>query len=96
MQVFTVPLLHLRMTFIVGPSVSPHFYNGRDDMMSQKEVYGYSVPTFGYDVVFAVDEKVRAEQFQLLATALKSNRMSSYVPEFVRESRSFFKVWEQK
>ena len=91
-----MPLLHLRMTFIVGPSVSPHFYNGRDDMMSQKEVYGYSVPTFGYDVVFAVDEKVRAEQFQLLATALKSNRMSSYVPEFVRESRSFFKVWEQK
>ena len=84
------------MTFIVGPSASNHFYNARDELMSQKEVYGYSVPTFGNDVVFAVDEKVRAEQFQLLATALRSNKMSSYVPEFVRESREFFKGWEQQ
>lgn len=96
LQVFTVPLLHLRMTFIVGPTASNHFYNARDELMSQKEVYGYSVPTFGHDVVFAVDEKVRAEQFQLLATALKSSKMSSYVPGFVHESREFFKSWEQK
>jgi sterol 14alpha-demethylase len=93
LQVFTVPLLHMRMTFIVGPKASHHFYNARDDLMSQKEVYGYSVPTFGNDVVFAVDEKVRAEQFQMLANALKSSKMSSYVPEFTREARDFFTPW---
>lgn len=48
----------MRMTFLIGPTVATHFYNSSDDWMSQKEVYGYSVPTFGNDVVFAVDEKV--------------------------------------
>lgn len=61
--------------------------------MSQKEVYGYCVPTFGNDVVFAVDEKVRAEQFQMLGNALKSNQMASYVPKFIKEARDFFSDW---
>lgn len=91
---FTVPLLHLRLTFFVGPSVSTHFYNARDELMSQQEVYGYSVPTFGNDVVFAVDDKIRAEQFQMLGNALKSNKMSSYVPTFVKEAKEFFSAWD--
>lgn len=93
MQVFTVPVFHMRMTFLIGPSVSTHFYNGSDDHMSQKEVYGYSVPTFGSDVVFAVDEKVRAEQFRMLSDALRSNKMKNYVPTFVAEATAFFKPW---
>jgi sterol 14alpha-demethylase len=92
-QVFTVPLLHLRMTFLIGPSVSTHFYNASDDLMSQKEVYGYSVPTFGDTVVFAVDEKVRAEQFRMLADALKSTKMKDYVPTFVKETSAFLAKW---
>ena len=37
-EVFTIPLLHKRMTFLVGPHVSPHFFNATDDKMSQTEV----------------------------------------------------------
>lgn len=36
-EVFTIPLLHKRMTFLVGPHVSPHFFNATDDKMSQTE-----------------------------------------------------------
>ena len=28
-QVFTVPLFHKRVTFLIGPEVSPHFYKAR-------------------------------------------------------------------
>ena len=28
-QVFTVPLFHRRVTFLIGPEVSPHFYKAR-------------------------------------------------------------------
>ena len=28
-QVFTVPLFHKRVTFLLGPEVSPHFYKAR-------------------------------------------------------------------
>ncbi len=36
-EVFTVPLLHYNMTFLIGPSVAPHFFKATDDEMSQTE-----------------------------------------------------------
>ena len=37
-EVFTVPVLHKKITFILGPHASPHFYKATDDDMSQTEV----------------------------------------------------------
>ena len=37
-EVFTVPLLHKNLTFLIGPSVTPHFFKATDDEMSQTEV----------------------------------------------------------
>lgn len=37
-EVFTVPVFHWNITFLVGPTVSPHFYKGSDEEVSQKEV----------------------------------------------------------
>jgi hypothetical protein len=37
-EVFTVPVAHKRITFLIGPSVVPHFFNATDDKMSQTEV----------------------------------------------------------
>lgn len=37
-EVFTVPVAHKRVTFLVGPDVSPHFFRARDEEMSQSEV----------------------------------------------------------
>ena len=51
----TVPVFHKRITFLIGPKVSEHFFKARDTEMSQKEVYEFNVPTFGKGVVFDVD-----------------------------------------
>jgi hypothetical protein len=61
--------------------------------MSQKEVYEFNVPTFGPGVVFDVDHKTRAEQFRFFGDALKSSRLTAYVPQFVAEARSYFAGW---
>ena len=37
-EVFTVPVLHKNITFLLGPRVSAHFFKANDDEMSQKEV----------------------------------------------------------
>jgi sterol 14-demethylase len=37
-EVFTVPVAHKRVTFLIGPEVSPHFFKATDDEMSQSEV----------------------------------------------------------
>ena len=92
-EVFTVPVLHKRITFLLGPHASPHFFKANDDEMSQKEVYEFNVPTFGPGVVFDVDHKTRAEQFRFFADALKSARLALYVPQFVSEAREYFAGW---
>lgn len=37
-ECFTVPVAHKRVTFLIGPDVSPHFFKATDDEMSQTEV----------------------------------------------------------
>jgi hypothetical protein len=37
-EVFTVPVVHKRVTFLIGPDVAPHFFKATDDEMSQTEV----------------------------------------------------------
>lgn len=90
-EVFTVPVAHKRMTFLIGPSVSPHFFKAADDEMSQTEVYNFNVPTFGPGVVYDVDQKVRTEQFRFFTEALKKDRLKQYVPMFVMEAEQYFK-----
>ena len=37
-EAFTVPVLHKKITFLIGPDVAPHFYKAPDMDMSQEEV----------------------------------------------------------
>jgi sterol 14alpha-demethylase len=92
-EVFTIPVLHKRLTFLFGPHVSPHFFNGTDDKMSQKEVYEFNIPTFGPGVVYDVPHKVRTEQFRMVANALSTAKLKSYVPLFEQEAESYFSKW---
>ncbi|KAG2500972.1 hypothetical protein HYH03_000794 [Edaphochlamys debaryana] len=92
-EVFTVPVAHKRVTFLIGPEVSPHFFKAGDEEMSQSEVYDFNVPTFGKGVVFDVDQKIRTEQFRMFTEALTKNRLKAYVPAFNREAEEFFSKW---
>ncbi|PSC68351.1 sterol 14 desaturase [Micractinium conductrix] len=92
-EVFTIPLLHKRMTFLVGPHVSPHFFNATDDKMSQTEVYDFNVPTFGKGVVYDVDQRVRSEQFRFVADALRTAKLRTYVPAFKQEAEDYVSKW---
>ncbi|KXZ44315.1 hypothetical protein GPECTOR_69g408 [Gonium pectorale] len=92
-EVFTVPVAHKRVTFLIGPEVAPHFFKAGDDEMSQSEVYDFNVPTFGKGVVFDVDQKIRTEQFRMFTEALTKNRLKSYVPHFNKEAEEYFAKW---
>lgn len=94
-EVFTVPVAHKRVTFLIGPDVAPHFFKATDDEMSQTEVYNFNVPTFGKGVVYDVDQKVRTEQFRFFTEALKKDRLKKYVPQFAAEAEAYFSKWGQ-
>lgn len=85
-SVFTVPILSRKITFLIGPEVSAHFFKGNEAEMSQQEVYKFNVPTFGPGVVFDVDYSVRQEQFRFFTEALRANKLRSYVDQMVVEA----------
>ncbi|KAG2267948.1 hypothetical protein Bca52824_062503 [Brassica carinata] len=92
-SVFTVNLLHKKMTFLIGPEVSAHFFKAPESDLSQQEVYQFNVPTFGPGVVFDVDYTVRQEQFRFFTEALRVNKLKGYVEMMVTEAQEFFSKW---
>lgn len=95
-EVFTVPVLHKKITVLIGPNVTPHFFKASDDLMSQKEVYEFNVPTFGPGVVYDVDTKVRNEQYRMFGAALKTQKLKEYLPLLCKESTDFFGKYKQE
>ena len=84
-SVFTVRLLHREVTFLVGPFVSSHFYQGLDSEISQDEVSQFTIPTFGPGVAFDVDFATRREQFRFFGDAMKPAKLRTYAGLMARE-----------
>ena len=63
--IYTVPMLHKNLTFLLGPEVSAPFFRLNDDYMSQAEVYGFMTPVFGKGVVYDAEPKRRTQQYQV-------------------------------
>eukprot|EP01038_Epipyxis_sp_PR26KG_P007880 gene7880-10696_t len=91
--IYTVPMLHKNLTFLIGPEVSAPFFQLNDDMMSQSEVYSFMTPVFGKDVVYDSVPKKRVQQMQTMATALKSSRLMAYIPKIELETTNYLKKW---
>jgi sterol 14-demethylase len=94
--IFTVPMFHKRLTFLIGPEVSAPFYKLGDDLMSQPEVYGFMTPVFGKGVVYDAEPKKRMQQMQHMAKGLRSERLKKYVPKIEMETLAFIKKWGER
>ncbi|KAE9454745.1 hypothetical protein C3L33_13291, partial [Rhododendron williamsianum] len=92
-SVFTLNLLNKKITFLIGPEVSAHFFNGFESDMSQQEVYQFNVPTFGPGVVFDVDYSVRQEQFRFFAESLRVSKLKGYADQVLMEAQEYFSKW---
>ncbi|CAM0870946.1 unnamed protein product [Alopecurus aequalis] len=84
-SVFTLRLLHRKVTFLVGPDVISHFYQGLDSEISQDEVSQFTIPIFGPGVAFDVDLATRREQFGFFGDAMKPAKLRTYTGLMVRE-----------
>lgn len=91
--IYTVPMLHKKLTFLLGPEVSRPFFLLGDDSMSQPEVYGFMTPVFGKGVVYDAEPKKRTQQYAHMSTGLKSNNLRAYVPKIERETVEYLKRW---
>ncbi|CAM0870947.1 unnamed protein product [Alopecurus aequalis] len=94
-SVFTLRLLHRKVTFLIGPDVTSHFYQGLDSEISQEEVSQFSIPIFGPEVAFDVDLGTRREQYGFFGDAMKPAKLRTYGGRMVREVEEYFARWGQ-
>ena len=91
--IYTVNMLHKKLTFLLGPEVSAPFFKLDDSCMSQPEVYGFMTPVFGKGVVYDAEPKKRTQQYQHMATGLKSKSLRAYIGKIERECADYAKTW---
>lgn len=68
-------------TFVTfaGPDAHKAYFRAPDNQLSQKEVYGFTIPIFGKGVAYDATPEVMAEQIDLLRPALKHSQLSTYI-----------------
>jgi len=91
--VFTVPFLHKRLTFLIGPEAQEPFFKASDEVLSQNEVYGFMKPVFGAGVVYDASKKKRQVQFQSMASGLRTARLKGYTAKIEKETRQYLETW---
>lgn len=92
-SVFSIKLLHKRMTFVIGPAASETFFKASDTELDQNEPYKFSTPVFGKDVVYDAKLENRLQHFRILSMTLRVNMLEAYVPLMINEARDFFGKW---
>jgi len=84
-SVFTISFLGMKTTFLVGPEVSAHFYQGPESEISHGSFLEFTVPMFGKDVAFGVDIATRTEQHRFYLDALKPAKLRCHVSPMLHE-----------
>jgi len=94
--IYTVPMAHKKLTFLLGPGVSDPFFKLQDDYMSQPEVYGFMTPVFGKGVVYDATQEKRNAQYKAMAHGLRAQPLRSYVPKIEKETLDYLKRWKNE
>lgn len=88
-EVFTIPIFHKRITFLIGPEAQSLFFKSGDDVLSQDECYHFMQAVFGPGVVYDAPRKKRQMQFQTMANGLRTSRMKTYVAKIQDETEKY-------
>ena len=86
---YSMRVAHKTLTFLVGPKASAPFFQNRDDVFSQPEVYGFMTQVFGKGVVYAATPAKRKAQNVHMSRGLRADRLKSYIPKILMETKKY-------
>lgn len=88
---FTVNMLGKKVCFVLGPEGNNFVFNAKIAYASAEEAYrNLTVPVFGSEVVYDVENAVLMEQKKFVKDALTVEAFKSYVPMIVEETEQYF------
>jgi len=94
--VFTIPLVSMPCTFLVGTEAHAAFFAANDDQLDVGVCYEFMTPVFGKGVVYDAPLKKRQQQFKMLGACLRSAELRAYPAIIGREAKEFFETFKDK
>ena len=93
---FRLRLLHKHMTVMIGPEANQFVFEAKDSILSQQEVYSFTVPVFGKNIVYDAPRPVMQQQLKFTAKGLNKEHMERHAEKIVMEAEEFFAKWGQE
>ena len=90
---FRLHLLHKHMTIMVGPEANQLVFEAKDSVLSQQEVYSFTVPVFGKNIVYDAPRPVMQQQLKFTAKGLRLEHMREHATKIVEEAEKHFARW---
>ncbi|MES1908361.1 MAG: hypothetical protein MHM6MM_001314 [Cercozoa sp. M6MM] len=86
-EIFHMKVAHKNLTVLMGPEATKVMFESKDHEIGQKEVYDFTIPVFGKNVVYDSPVEVMAQQLKFVSTALKKrNALRNAVPKAAGEA----------
>jgi sterol 14-demethylase len=92
-EIFSFLLAGKQVTVFTGPEANEAFFHARDDQLSAKEAYQFTVPIFGRGIAYDASPEVMSEQLGLLFPALRDQRLQTYARFMRDEAEGYFNNW---
>ena len=90
---YRLRLLHKNMTVMIGPDAHQLVFEAKDSILSQQEVYSFTVPVFGKNIVYDAPRPVMQQQLKFTAKGLNTQHMERHAGKIVNEAETFFAKW---
>ena len=81
-----------RITFMVGHEAQSAMFQANDKQLSQREVYKFTIPVFGKNIVYDAPYSRMYEQLKFLRHGVGSDAMKSHCIKIVEEVENYFAI----
>ena len=92
-DIFRIKIAHQGFTFLIGPEANCVFFEASDRDLTQKEVYGFTVPVFGRNIVYDADPNIMVQQLKFVRHGLNGNSMKNHSMRILQETTDYFSKW---
>ncbi|MCA9690362.1 MAG: cytochrome P450 [Nannocystaceae bacterium] len=78
---------------MTGHAAQERFFRMRDDQVSQREAYQFTIPVFGKGIAYDAEPQIMKEQMGFFHAALRESRLRAYCDGFMDEAERMFTRW---
>ena len=92
-ELFDISIFGQTFTVFLGPEAHEAYFRAPDGVLSQMEVYQFTVPIFGRGVAYDASPELMAEQVAFLYPAVRESRLQSYAEHMFDETVAHIDDW---